>query len=448
MAEACSRCGLFHTSSGPCLSVSLPAGEAGGILQSGALLAGRYHIARAIHRGGMSTIYLAEDTKLMGRQVAVKEMRLAEDASDEERMEAEAWFAREAAVLSSVHHPLIPAFYSVFCESGRSYIVQEYIAGENLEDIVSQHGCVAPAIVTSWGLALCELLEYLHGLPDPIIFRDLKPANIVLRSSWSAPDRRLAVVDFGIARPFEGEIVGTVIGTPGYAPPEQYQGMATPQSDIYALGATLHRLLTGYDPERGGAFAFPPVRSLNPSVPAGLANAVARATSLNPADRFASATEMGAWLAARGPSAQAPAQGSAAKRPVGRPMEHAWLPAAVALVGSLLLSPLLFLFVSQPSDDWWGSGQTYDRLLFSPPEICSGSQTQGLLGCSQVPVPGAGNPWQGPAYSGFGATVTPICGRGSCVPRTGTQSRLQQSSLSSASSSAASGSATHTGSFW
>jgi serine/threonine protein kinase len=292
MHDPCPRCGLFHPSAVPCLALSQPTNATPRDLQPDTLLAKRYRIARQIHRGGMSVIYLADDTKMQGRQVALKELRLPDGASDEETREAESWFARESALLSVLRHPLIPTFYSVFREDGRSYIAQEYVPGHNLEDVVNRQGPVELGVAMAWALALCQLLEYLHRLPEPVIFRDLKPANILQRAMWNAPERRLAVVDFGIARAFERNTIGTVIGTPGYAPPEQYQGLATPQSDIYALGATLHRLLTGYNPEQGTQFTFPPVQSLNPKVPAALADVVARATKLNPADRFQSAGEM------------------------------------------------------------------------------------------------------------------------------------------------------------
>jgi serine/threonine protein kinase len=124
-----------------------------------------------------------------------------------------------------------------------------------------------------------------------VVFRDLKPANVLLRSTT----QRLAVVDFGIARPFVAGEIGTVVGTPGYAPPEQYQGLATPESDVFALGATLHRLLTGYDPERVRPFVFPPVRSLNNRVSSELASLVEHALRLAPAER-PSAQAMGAVL--------------------------------------------------------------------------------------------------------------------------------------------------------
>jgi serine/threonine protein kinase len=260
-------------------------------LPQAALLAGRYHISRVIHRGGMSIVYLAEDTLLQNRQVALKELRPAEGASPEDLREAEAWFARESALLSVLRHPLIPTFFSVFREEGRSYIAQEFVPGENLDEVIRTSGPRSDEAAINLGLQLCGLLSYLHNLAEPVIFRDLKPANILLRNTMGMPGPDVAVVDFGIARPFQAGAVGTIIGTPGYAPPEQYQGLASPRSDIYALGATLHRALTGYDPEAGTPFTFPPIRTLNPAVSPELAAAVERAVALNPADRFASADE-------------------------------------------------------------------------------------------------------------------------------------------------------------
>jgi tRNA A-37 threonylcarbamoyl transferase component Bud32 len=294
MQLACSQCGLFHASTSACFSLPqlrLPARQP--LLSPGILLAGRYHITKVLHRGGSSTVYLADDTILQGREVALKELRVRPDAGLEEVQEAEAWFARESYLLSNLQHQLIPAFYSVFREEQRPYIVQEYIHGENLDDLVRRQGPVTESQALRWARSLCNLLSYLHDQPSgPLIYRDLNPANIVLR----ARDQRLMVVDFGIARPLNRGEVGTVIGTPGYAPPEQYQGLADERSDVFALGATLHRLLTGYDPEQGQPFTFPPVRSLNPGISAALATIVARAVELDPAQRYPSASALAAAL--------------------------------------------------------------------------------------------------------------------------------------------------------
>ncbi len=295
MTDPCPRCGLCHPIGNSCLSLSVATPREQEVLLAGSLLAGRYEVSRTIHRGGMGVVYLAGDLFLQGHEVVLKELRLPPGATAEDRREAEGWFARESYLLSSLRNPLIPRFYSVFQEDGRSYIVQEFVAGENLDQVVRHRGPLREDLVVGWGIALCGLLTYLHERDDPVVFRDLKPANILWRQvgpgipAWEQP---LAVVDFGIARPFRRGEVGTVIGTPGYAPPEQYQGLATPQSDVYALGATLHRLLTAYDPEQGAPFTFPPVLGLNPHVSSELAALVERATRLDPAARFESARDM------------------------------------------------------------------------------------------------------------------------------------------------------------
>jgi len=340
MQAPCSRCGLFHPSDSGCPVSGLLGSSVTGARRPGETIAGRYRVDRVLHHGGMSTVYLAIDTVLDNRTVAIKELRPAPDSSPEEVREAEAWFARESALLSMLRHPLIPLFYSVFRDEDRSYIVQEYVPGVNLEEQVGQEGPVSEQTAVEWGLALCDLLTYLHSRPEPVIFRDLKPANVLARAPWSDPDRRLAVVDFGIARQFQTGAVGTVIGTPGYAPPEQYQGLATPQSDIYSLGATLHRMVTGYDPEHPGAeqplFTFPPARHLNPAVSPRMEDILARATALNPADRYATAAEFRAAL--KGLAARRLRAASSRSSPAGR---HAMMVLAAVLLLPLMLTQML-----------------------------------------------------------------------------------------------------------
>jgi serine/threonine-protein kinase len=203
----------------------------------------------------------------------------------------------------------------VFHEGGHSYIAQEYIEGETLEDLVRRGGPVAEARAVHWGVELCEVLSMLHAhAAGPLIYRDLKPANVILR----ARDGRPVLVDFGTARPLAPGAVGTVIGTPGYAAPEQYQGLADPRTDVYALGATLHRLVTGYDPERAAPFRFPAACALNPGVSRALAAVLARTVQPDPAARYATARELGAALralAARPVAPAAPARSSAAAPP-------------------------------------------------------------------------------------------------------------------------------------
>ena len=138
-----------------------------------------------------------------------------------------------------------------------------------------------------WALQLCDVLEYLHGQNPPIIFRDLKPANIILR-----PDGRLELVDFGIAKLFAPGQQGTLIGTPGYAAMEQYQGLADPRSDIYGLGVTLYFLLTGRDPQQNAPFSFPPATSINPKVSQGMESILLKSMEHRLDDRWVSVTEI------------------------------------------------------------------------------------------------------------------------------------------------------------
>lgn len=337
MQTTCPRCGLFHPSQVACPVSGLLGSAPSEVRQPGEIIAGRYRVDRVLHRGGMSTVYLAVDTLLQDRPVALKELRPAPDATLEDVREAEAWFARESALLSVLHHPLIPSFYSVFREEGHSYIAQEYVPGANLDELIGREGPIEEQTAVEWGIALCDLLDYLHGRPDPVVFRDLKPANVLVRPSGADPDCRLAVVDFGIARRFQSDTVGTVIGTPGYAPPEQYQGLATPQSDIYALGATLHRALTGYDPEHPRPdqplFSFPAADELNPNLSSRMAEVLARAVALAPADRFANAVEFRAAL-----------QGLSARRFRATPFGSRSASSgrrALAVMAAVLLVPLM-----------------------------------------------------------------------------------------------------------
>lgn len=232
------------------------------ILGSHTLLAGRYRILRALKAGGMGSIYLASDGHLGGRLCAVKEM-LDNFANEDERQEGLLWFAREAQMLGRLQHPCIPEIYDYFIEAGRYYLSIEYIEGENLEDRLARMG--TPGLpeqqVLEWASLIADVLQYLHTRTPPIIFRDLKPANVML-----TPEGDIRLIDFGIARVFSPVRQATMVGTPGFCPPEQYQGLADPLSDLYALAATVHNLLTGRDPRDGQPFSFPPARKLVPQI--------------------------------------------------------------------------------------------------------------------------------------------------------------------------------------
>lgn len=298
MTNTCPRCGARNRDTAHfCWSCGQRLGITGGVfdpatgrLQPGSLLDGRYYIVRLLSsKGAMGAVYLAQDQRLGNETCAVKEM-LDNFQDPGERQRAIQWFEREALLLRRLQHPHIPRVIDHFTERGRHYLVMDYIEGETLESVLARQGGrgLPEESVIEWAVQICDVLEYLHGQQPPIIFRDIKPSNIMLD-----PRGQIKLIDFGIARIFESGRPGTMVGTPGYAPIEQYQGMAEPRSDIYALGATLHHLVTAQEPT---PFTFPPVRTLNPTISTGLEAVIAKAVSFQAADRQQSVGEMRAEL--------------------------------------------------------------------------------------------------------------------------------------------------------
>ncbi|WP_084658245.1 WD40 repeat domain-containing serine/threonine-protein kinase [Thermogemmatispora onikobensis] len=227
-----------------------------GLLPSNASLRGRYQITAQVGKGGFGAVYRATDLMLARRTLAIKEMS-QQSLSSRELQEATAAFQQEALLLAGLIHPNLPRIYDHFCENGRWYLVMDFIEGETLEERLSHipDGRLPLDEVLRLGLQLCEVLGYLHSRQPPIIFRDLKPANIMLTR-----EGHLYLIDFGIARLFKpGQSRDTTaLGSAGYAAPEQYgRAQSTPQTDIYALGATLHQLITGQDPSLS-PFTFAP----------------------------------------------------------------------------------------------------------------------------------------------------------------------------------------------
>ncbi|MDB5108045.1 MAG: putative protein kinase [Candidatus Binatus sp.] len=240
-----------------------------GPLQSATVLQNRYVVERLLGGGGMGMVYLARDQRLANRPCAIKEM-VDHFIDQQQRIEANEYFAREADTLAQLKHQAIPAITDRFEIQNRHYLVMEYVEGRNLEEELAARGEPLPeGLVIDIARQLCDVLAYLHGLVPPIIYRDMKPSNVMLN-----PNGRVVLVDFGIARLFKAARKGTMIGTLGFAPPEQYQGNVDPRSDIYSLGATLHYVLTGRDPEKFPPFSFPPVRDLRPSVSNNVAGAI------------------------------------------------------------------------------------------------------------------------------------------------------------------------------
>ena len=260
------------------------------------VLEGRYQLERKIGSGGMSTVYLARDLRFdtVQRWCAVKEMINAAPDSNTRRLNLEN-FQREANILASLSHPSIPKVFDFFSQENKSYLVMEFVEGTDLEEVWARtRAPLGPNRVVSWAQQICDVLDYLHNQTPPVIFRDVKPSNVMLTRQ-----QRIMLIDFGIAKIFRSGARGTMIGTEGYAPPEQYRGTAEPRGDVYALGATMHHLLTGKDPRLEAPFTFNerPIRQFNPEVSEALDAVISRALQYEASDRFESARAMGLALA-------------------------------------------------------------------------------------------------------------------------------------------------------
>src|SRR5215467_5515269 len=222
------------------------------------LFRNRYFIMSQVGAGGFGSVYKARDIQNGERFVAIKEVSL-QGLHPRAVTEATAAFQREVSVLSQLDHPNLPRLYEQFQDPGHWYLVMDFIAGETLEEYQSKaiNRRLLLSEVLDIGLQLCKVLDYLHSQQPPIVFRDLKPSNIMRTSAG-----QLYLIDFGIARYFKpGQARDTVaLGSPGYAAPEQYgKAQTTPRADIYSLGAVLHQLLTTSDPS-AAPFRFLPLR--------------------------------------------------------------------------------------------------------------------------------------------------------------------------------------------
>ncbi len=268
----------------------LPVTQTTGALPEQTLLIGRYQLVSRIGQGGMGAVYKAIDTRIDDRFVAIKEMSKAGlPAAGLE--EAEAAFEREARLLGKLLHPNLPRIHDHFTENDRSYLVMDFIDGETLEEYLehTRHDPLPVEQVVNWAEQLCDVLSYLHNHQPPIIFRDLKPANVMISESG-----HIFLIDFGIARFFKpGQSHDTVaLGSPGYAAPEQYgKAQSTPRSDLYSLGALIHCLLTGDDPSER-PFFFRQASQANPAVSPGLSALLQRMLAMDAEHRPANAQEV------------------------------------------------------------------------------------------------------------------------------------------------------------
>ena len=243
----------------------------------------RYRVMRLIGGGSMKRVYLAKDQRLQ-RECALAEMI---DSFDDpvKQLAAITAFQREADLLAGLESEHIPQIFDRFSEDNRHFLVMEHVAGETLEQKLLS-GRLSEALVIQIAAQILDTLGYLHSLKPPIIYRDLKPSNLILRA-----DGTLKMVDFGIARHFELAQKNTSIGTQGYAPPEQYAGRSEARSDLYALGALMHHLLTDRDPSKFPPFSFPSVHELRPGIDPGLAELIHAALAYEVNQRIGSARD-------------------------------------------------------------------------------------------------------------------------------------------------------------
>ncbi|GAC1357905.1 MAG: serine/threonine-protein kinase [Herpetosiphon sp.] len=252
----------------------------------------------------MGTVYQAVDPT--GTAFAIKEMQ-DRFVSPDERAEGIEQFLSEAQLLTKLRHPAIPRMYGSFLDEGRYYLAMEFIQGEDVDELLRREGRLDERTVMKWAGQLCDVLGYLHA--QSMVYRDMKPSNIMVSQRGN-----LKLIDFGIAKLLRPGERQTMLGTPGYAPPEQYQGLATPRSDVYALGATLHHLLTGRDPREFPPFTFPPARDVNRNISRQTSKALEQALNKNEGARFPS---MAAFCRALPIPANAPV-GAAPEMPADR----------------------------------------------------------------------------------------------------------------------------------
>jgi len=254
--------------------------------QEKGLLAGRYRMGQLLGSGGFGAVYYATDQRLH-RPVAIKICSARRLAADEAQ-EAAMLFEREALTLARLRHTGLTAIWDYFNIDDDWFLVMEYVPGETLRDRMRRApGPLPLGEALHYASQICQVLQYLHSQHPPIVFRDLKPGNIMI-----TPDERVKLIDFGIARLFSPDKQKDTVqfGTPGYAPPEQYGGQTEPRSDVYSLGVVLHQMVTGHNPA-SSPFRLPPARALNGAVSEAFEQLVEDATEYRVERRIGNAAQ-------------------------------------------------------------------------------------------------------------------------------------------------------------
>lgn len=262
-------------------------------MEPGIVIGKRYQLLAEIGAGGMSTVYLALDT-VLNKQWAAKEIKDVSDPVQRELIVQS--IVTEANMIKSFDHPAIPRIVDLVDEDGTLYVIMDYVEGRSLSAVLAADGPQPEDEVVNWGLQLCDALEYLHRRTPPVIYRDMKPSNVMLK-----PNGLVQIIDFGIAREYRddgGSVTAAMgdtvqLGTCGYAPPEQYGGggQTDARTDVYALGATMYTMLTGKNPAEP-PYQILPLRQVDASLSPALERVIAKATQPDPVDRYQDCAEL------------------------------------------------------------------------------------------------------------------------------------------------------------
>ncbi|MBE5954522.1 MAG: serine/threonine protein kinase [Lachnospiraceae bacterium] len=259
--------------------------------KEGTVLDGKYEIWKEVGRGGMSIVYLARDNRL-NKQWAVKEIKNDGSKSTTTLLKG---LEREANILKNVDHPVLPRIVDIINQEGVIYVVMDFIEGTTIQDRLKKEGAQPQDLVIEWGLQLASALDYLHNMNPPVIYRDMKPSNVMIK-----PEGGVKLIDFGTAKEYivENNADTTALGTRGYAAPEQFgdaQGRGIyktdARTDIYNLGATLYHIVTGKNPCEP-PYEMKPIREWNPALSSGLEKIILKCTQPNPNDRYQNCSEL------------------------------------------------------------------------------------------------------------------------------------------------------------
>ena len=261
------------------------------MVKVGTVLEDKYEILKKIGQGGMSIVYVAMDIRL-NKQWAIKEIKNDGKKNKDTLLKG---LEIEANILKKVDHPALPRIVDIIDDNGSIYVVMDYIEGRTLSEVLKTEGAQPQEKVVEWAKELSSALDYLHSLNPPIIYRDMKPSNIMLK-----PEGTIKLIDFGTAKEFIVEDIAdtTALGTRGYAAPEQFgdskgRGIykTDARTDIYSLGATLYHVVTGRNPSEP-PYVIKPIREWNPSLSSGLEKILSKCTMANPDDRYQSCSEL------------------------------------------------------------------------------------------------------------------------------------------------------------